>query len=105
APVPLPLEVPDLAAGPRVDRPHVIGNRYVGNAVDDERRTLDRTGAGRRQPVAPGKTEVLDVVGVDLGERAEPPAGVVAVVGRPSVRRDLVLADRLSRGRPGKRGN
>ena len=106
----LPEVVPDLAAGARVDGPHVIGRREIQHAVDHQRRRLDRRrteSAGRRrrrvgafaadvrerlrrvQPVDPGELQVLDVVGVDLRERAVAAARVVAVVGRPGVGRRL----------------
>src|SRR6185369_11155637 len=42
----------------------------------------------------PRETEVLDVVGGDLRQRAEPPARVVAVVARPAVRRHRLLRRR-----------
>src|SRR4051812_22381743 len=98
APFPLPLEVPDLAAGAGVDRPHVIGNRNVGHAVDHKRRGLDRSRALRGQAIAPGEAEMLDVVGRDLRQRAESASAVVAVVGRPaSLRIDARALRRLQR--------
>ena len=87
----LPEVVPVLAAGARVDRPHVIGRREVEDAVEHQRRRLDRrrtesVGGGRRhvgplaadicerlrriQPINPGELQTLP--GLVPGQRLVP---------------------------------
>src|SRR5437899_224116 len=76
------LVVPDLAAEFRVDGPDVVGRSEVHDAVYDERRGFENAS---RSAINPGEGERVDVAGVDLIERAVAAAGVVAVVGGPSV--------------------
>ena len=54
-----PCVVPDLAAGSRVDRPHVIGHGEIHHAVDDDRRAFDRRGtlSVEVDAVDPGQAE------------------------------------------------
>ena len=82
-----PVEVPELAAGARVHRPHVVGRGQVEHPVDEEGRGLDvhpeaaaRAGWGSLRSLAPGdgalrggvdaidprEREALDVARVDL---------------------------------------
>src|SRR5262249_27247686 len=84
-------EVPDLASSSRVDGPDMVGRREIQETVHHQRRAFDRAGAGHTQPVDPRETQVLHVAGVDLRQRAEATAGVVAVVGRPGVGGDRSL--------------
>ena len=114
----LPEVVPDFAPGPRVDGPDVIGRRKVQRAVDHQRRRFDgrwteAVGGGRRnvgafpadvrerlrrvQPVHPGELEIPDVVAVDLRQRAVAPARIVAVIGRPRIRRHFQDRIRIER--------
>src|SRR5258708_34930347 len=76
------LVMPDLAAEPCVDGPNMVGRSEVHDAVDDERRGFEDA---RRSAINPGESERIDVAGVDLIESAVTTAGVVAVVGGPSV--------------------
>ena len=116
-----PVVVPDHAAVPRIDRPHVVGRRDVEDVVHHQDRPFDirrsagrelagafaadnhpaarqprrrrrrrrrppprRTGAAtRRQARHPCEREVLDRRLIDLRERAEAPACIVARVDRP----------------------
>ena len=90
-----PGGVPQLASAARVERPDVIGNRHVQDAVDDDRRALDdrrrrAAAAGRSRggdAMRPAERQRSDVAAVDRRQRAEPPARVVAVVHRPRIRR------------------
>ena len=75
--------VPDLMAGARIDGPDVVGHGEVEDAVDQQRRGLDR-----RRLVGlkgPGEREVADILRRDLCERAVAAAGVVAVIAGPAV--------------------
>ena len=80
------LKVPNLPAGARVDGPHLIGRRDVHDAADLDRHRFERT---RVRLIGPRERERADVRPVDLRERAVAPAGVIAVEGRPVVRRRL----------------
>ncbi len=125
-----PEVVPELAAVARVERPRVVGRGHVERAVDHQRRALDvgrdggqafgtrtahddgRAAAEARAPRCagpgretrgPGEREVLDRRAIDLRERAEALAGVVAGVGRPVVAQRLDEAPGLERWRRGRR--
>src|SRR5882724_12260334 len=76
------LIVPDLATEFRVDGPNMVGRSEIHDAVDDERRGFENVSWSA---INPGESERTDVAGVDLIERAVTAAGVVAVVGGPSV--------------------
>ena len=82
-----PLVVPQLASRTRIDRPHVIGNGEVQDAVDLQRRALDRAKSrtARRDPVHPGEAQLVDVGVGDRRERAEAAPRIVAVERRPAV--------------------
>ena len=106
----LPAVVPDLLAGAGVERPGMVGNGEVEDAVDHQRSGFDggvadaalRADIG--DAVEPGEREAADVGGVDLGERAEAPAGIIAVVGGPGVDRRLeeqLRVEALAGGRQG----
>ncbi len=90
------LVVPQLAAGARVGRPDVVGRGEVEDAVHHQRRRFDgdrgsaaaassRSAAARGEARGPGERQRVDVRGIDLGERAEAPAGVIAVVSGPGI--------------------
>ena len=87
----LPAVVPDLFTAAGVDGEDVIGDGEVENSVDFEGRRFDGgrayaallTDAG--DAVKPLEGELIEVARVDLSERAEAAARVVAIVGRPSV--------------------
>ncbi len=88
AAVRFPLVMPDLAAGARVDGPGVVGEREIEDAVDFERRRFDgrrkRSGAGI-EAIFPGQGHRGDVRRIDVRERTEAAAGVIAVVSGPRI--------------------
>ena len=59
----LPAIVPDLPPRSRVDRPDVVGNGEVQDAVDLQRRALDRPKrrTGGRDAEHPGQTQLVNV--------------------------------------------
>ena len=80
-----PLVMPQLGAGPRVDGEHVIpGGGQIDHAVDKQRRRLQAIRDAGLE--APHRHQALDVVPVDLRERAEAVARVVAAPHEPVVR-------------------
>src|ERR1019366_4753800 len=105
----LPEVMPQLFAGMRVDGPSVIRRGEVENAIQHQRRGFDlqaaetgfpagygghiRTqpangcteGWACRRPVNPRQRHLFDVELVDLPERAEPAARVIAVVSGPCI--------------------
>src|SRR5438046_4870966 len=76
------LIVPNLAAEFRVDGPNMVGRSEIHDAVDDERRGFEDASWSA---INPGEGERVDVAGVDLIESTVTAAGVVAVVGGPSI--------------------
>ena len=92
--------MPDFAAVAGVHGPNVVGGGEVENAVDFERSRLELL-VRRKNP---GERERMDVCGIDLVERAETPAGIVAVVGGPGVRGGLEQSGRVEplRGNEGR---
>ncbi len=119
APFGLPEIMPELAAVYGIHRPGVVRHGDVQDAVDFQRGGLDGAAAGRdiartfaagddaAAPAAaaeaaasgvahaggqagrPGQGQVLDVGFVDLRQRTEAPAGVIAVVGGPGIAQRL----------------
>src|SRR5690349_12593726 len=73
--------VPNLAAETSVDGPNVVRRREVENAVYFKGSRFKFLVRG----IDPGERKGIDVGSVDLVERAEAPAGIVAVVGGPRV--------------------
>src|SRR5262249_17990367 len=77
----------------RVDGPRVIGNGEVEDAVNHQGSGFDRGVADSalrahiRDAVEPRERKTVDVGGVDVGERAEAAARVIAVVRGPVLRR------------------
>ena len=74
-------ELPDLLAGSRVQRAHLIHRCHVHDAVNDERRHLKRPLAAHL--VRPLRLERCDVARVDVIERAVAICAEVAVVAGP----------------------
>jgi hypothetical protein len=105
---------PQLAAGPRIERPAgVEGASDVNNAVHHERRRLELSQRlGLEDPL---RREAVDVLRRDVLERAVALIGVVTRVGEPARRvlqavaqilgRDLRGRDLLRGDRPRGRGH
>ena len=79
---------PELIAGVRLERGHVIGARQVHDAVDHQRNELRAPaqiarGAIAPEFVGPGFAELVDVFGVDLSQRRVSGTGQIAVVAGP----------------------
>ncbi len=72
---------PDLAPGRRIEGVHLIHARDIHHSSDDHRGTLEHWHIGNR--VEPLSSELVDVVAVDLVDRAVTVRRVVAVVGIP----------------------
>src|SRR6516225_5797230 len=66
----------------------MVGSGVVQNAVDFERRTLQAALHISGTP-DPGERHRLDVLVVDLGQRAVAATGVITVVGGPRIRRGM----------------
>ena len=80
--------MPEFAAGARVDRPDVIGKREVQDAVDSSGVAWmepPKVAAAEVDPVDPGQAQEPMFESLIFDERAEAPAGVVAVVSRPRI--------------------
>ena len=75
--------MPDLVAGAGIDRPNIIRNGEVQNAIDQQRRRFDRRDLVGLE--GPGQGKILNVLRRDLGERTVTSAGIVAVISRPAV--------------------
>ena len=73
--------VPNLAPEAGIHGPNVVRRSEVEDAVYFERSGFKLLACG----INPGERKRLDVGGVDLVERAEAPARVVAVVGGPRI--------------------
>src|SRR5215475_785867 len=74
--------MPNLVAESRVNGPNIVGSSEIQNAVYFEWRGLESVSWSAESP---SERERTDVLGIDLVERAEAPAGIVAVVGGPGV--------------------
>ena len=93
----LALVTPDQVTGLGVERDRLVlrrGNEH--DAVIDHRRRLMALGDIGRE--GPGRRQVLDVAGVDLGQWAEAPAFVIAAVHEP-VFRLWIVQPRFGDGR------
>ena len=75
--------LPELAASLRIERDNVIeGRGDIHDVVDDDRAGFKRlANAGR---VVPGRLQILDAGGRDLGKRGIPLVAMVAAVGGPT---------------------
>ena len=85
----LPDVVPDLASRTSVERPHVVRRGQIDDAIHLQRRPFDRAGvaaAARVHSIDPPQTQRADVAVVDLRQRTEPAAGVIAVIAWPRIR-------------------
>ena len=81
----LGIVLPQLLAGPRVDRVHDAPRaRRVHHSVDDQRCGFQTT--LRFCLVQPGQLQPLHVPGVDLAERTEPGLAEVAAMRQPVAR-------------------
>src|SRR5579875_2678957 len=85
-----PVVVPQLLACARIYGPDVIRNSEIQNAVHFERSTFhlyvsytsQGTGIGAVHPL---ESQVVQIGRIDLSQRAEPFARVIAVIGRPTI--------------------
>ena len=85
----LPTVVPEFATGAGIHGERMVGHGEVKNTIDFERGGfhLDlRAGTGIGA-ISPGEREILHVGGIDLGQRAEAPAGVITVISGPGIGR------------------
>ncbi len=87
------LVPPDLGTGPGIQGPDpAVPAGQEHDPVDDDRGGLERVGGRARDDAArpgledPCRTDPLDVLGVDLVQRAVALPAVVAVVGEPVLR-------------------
>src|SRR5438105_12777837 len=75
------LVMPELAAGPRIQRETLVGGGHVHDAVYDHRRHFQPSLARNRKH--PLRCEPCDIVLVDLSERGVAVTAGIAVVGWP----------------------
>ena len=77
---------PQLFAAGGIHRIHITpGSRGVHDAIDHQRRGL-LAALRLAQIVAPGKTQLLDIAGVDRGQWGKVRAVLVAAAGKPVLR-------------------
>ncbi len=76
------MVMPDLASVPGIDSPNVLGHGEVKNAVHFQRSRFNRGSVRVKDPC---DCERADISGINLVERAETPARVVSVIGRPGI--------------------
>src|SRR5580658_9960785 len=79
--------VPDHVAGTGIDGPDIVRDCEVQNAIDEQRGGLDGRVLIRLE--LPGQAESSHIPGRDLVERTVAPAGIIAVVSRPGIRRGM----------------
>ena len=93
---------PDRPSRARVDGPGmVVEAGHVQHAIDDDRGRLEAAErAGLERPL---RTQLVDVLGCDLGQRAMPLAVVLTGVGEPS-RRILETVEQILRCHAGRGG-
>ena len=71
---------PDHMTGAAVQRPNMVRGGEIENAVYFQGCRFDRDVGSE----SPSQSERIDVLGIDLVERAEPPPGVFAIVSGPN---------------------
>jgi len=87
------VEMPDQVARSRIHGPDVIGHGEIKNSIDKQRRRFDLCGlTGLKRP---SQTQALGILGIDLRERAMPPARVIAVIHGPAIRCGMQHLGRL----------
>ena len=72
--------MPDHMTGAAVQRPNMIRGGQIENAVHFQGCRFDRDVGSE----SPSQRERIDILGIDLVERAEPPPGVFTVVSGPT---------------------
>src|SRR5260221_11805174 len=83
----LRVVMPDRSAGPRVERPNVIGNGEIHDAVHDQRRAFDRwiahatLCADAGYAIDPARRQRPDGCCINLRLWREAAPGISAVVG------------------------
>ena len=72
--------MPDHMTGAAVQRPNMIRGGQIENAVHFQGCRFDRDVGSE----SPSQSEKIDVLGIDLVERAESLPGIFTVVSRPT---------------------
>jgi len=79
--------VPEHMTGSSVDSPDIIRDREIQDAVNKEWRRFDRSILVSLE--RPRQSETSHILWVDLSEMAMPLAGIISMVGRPTVWRRM----------------